>query len=126
MRVRHGFGFFAALALGASGASADATLYTPSLEVGATGGISCQAINIGKKPIKHVSVQIYRHAPGSPYSPAICEKLAPGEVCYDAYASAQEAYCVIRVTGGSHKSVRGGLRVQNDAGDTMMFAEARK
>ena len=108
------------------GASADATLYTTSLEIGADGAISCHAINVGKKPLKEVSVQVYRHAPGAPFSPSVCADLAPGAVCYDAYSGAQESYCVIRVKGGSHKSVRGGLRVQNADDDTTLFVEARK
>ncbi|HEY8518339.1 MAG TPA: hypothetical protein VIS07_22730 [Candidatus Binatia bacterium] len=76
-----------------------------------TVGFACEAVNVGSKPIKSVTVRIVPFVgPVNPVS--ICTNLSPGSVCFVSTVEPafQSGHCRIEFTGGK-QNVRGSMSV---------------
>lgn len=76
-----------------------------------TVGFACEAVNVGDKPIKSVTVRLVP-AFGGPLQPVSCTNLAPGAVCHTSTldSSFHSGHCRIDFTG-SKQNIRGSMSV---------------
>lgn len=66
-----------------------------------TVGFACEAVNVGSKPIKTVTVRIVPFA-GPPIAPSTCTDLAPGAICFvnTAEPAFHSGHCRVDFSGG--------------------------
>ena len=112
------------LTLGLSrAAQADATLWAGPVSA-ATGQVTCQALNVGNKPLDIRVTMLHSSGFSSDFCSTIPNSTA--QACSltrtDPY---NDRWCKITVEGGSKRSVRGSLTVEDSSGNTLVFVEAK-
>jgi len=115
--------------LGAGTAYAgDTVLYAPMLSAPTGGFLSCSATNVGKKSIPNISIYIQGSGGGGQIG--TCSDVSPASNI-DANATCDTglggtAWCVIKITGASHRAVRAVLNVVDSSGATILSVPATK
>ena len=114
--------------LGAGTAYAgDTVLYTPMLSPPKGGQLVCNVTNVGKKTLPKVEITIMNNIDSVTdwcldlLSASASES---GHTC--SITTASEVLCQVRITGGSHKSVRAVLNVVDSSGATILSVPATK
>jgi hypothetical protein len=104
-------------------AQADATLWAGPVSA-PTGKITCQALNVGKKALD-VTVTILN---SSGFHNEFCYTVpnSTAQACSLTHTSPyNDRWCKITVEGGSKRSVRGSLTVEDSSGNTLVCLEAK-
>ena len=114
--------------LGAGTAYAgDTVLFTPMLSPPVGGKLACNVTNVGKKTLTQVTVIVVSDAIASSH---VCNDLTSAVIldanhtCHN--LSATDAFCMVKITGGSYRSVRAVLNVEDSSGATILSVPATK
>ena len=116
--------------LGAGTAYAgDTLLYSPMLSAPVGGWLRCSATNVGKKPIPNISIYIQSGSGGGQI--ATCSDVSPAsgidpDATCDTGLGGTTAWCVVKITGASHRAVRAVLNVEDSSGATILSLPATK
>jgi hypothetical protein len=106
----------------------DTVLYTPMLSAPTGGVLHCSATNVGKKPIPNISIFIISGGGGQSAACSdvpVASSLDEDATCTTGLGS-PGAWCVIKITGASYKSVRAVLNVVDSSGATILSVPATK
>ena len=118
------------ITLGSGAAYAGETLlYSPMLSAPTGGWLWCNVTNVGKKPIPEIRVELVASS-GSGFTD--CANVppqsssSPSATCWGGMVGSTRAVCMVRITGGSHKSVRPVFNVQDSSGATILSVPLTK